>query len=119
MFGDRWTLLIVRDLALGPRRSYSELLEAGEGISTNILADRLALLEARGLVEKRPAPHDRRRHSYHLTEAGKDLLPVLVEIILWGAEHDPEAGVPQAFVEKAHADRDGLIRSLRAALDDE
>jgi DNA-binding HxlR family transcriptional regulator len=84
--GDRWTLLIVRDLLHGKRR-FSEFLESGEGIKTNILAERLKRLEGAGLVE-RVAYQDRPlRHEYRLTETGRSLSPVLKSIYDWGRKH--------------------------------
>jgi DNA-binding HxlR family transcriptional regulator len=115
--GDRWTLLVVRDLALKGKHTFSELLDAEEGIATNILADRLARLEERGVVVKQRDPHDGRRYRYHLTQAGKDLLPVLVELIVWSAQHDGETAAPASFVRAAKKDRAGLLRRLRAKIE--
>jgi len=81
--GDKWTLLIVRDLLLG-RSSYSEFLNAGEGIPTNILARRLRRLEDAGLVEKGPARGPRARFAYRLTETGRRLGPIVGALFEWG-----------------------------------
>lgn len=113
LFGDRWTLLVVRDLAFKGKHSFSELLASEEGIARNILADRLAKLEAEAFVEKRPHPKDGRRSIYDLTERGLSLVPVLVEMIVWSAHEDPDSPVPEAFIEEAERDREGLIRRLR------
>ena len=113
LFGDRWTLLVVRDLAFKGKHSFSELLGSEEGIARNILADRLSKLEAEGFVEKRPHPKDGRRSIYDLTERGLSLVPVLVEMIVWSAHEDPDSPVPKAFVEEAKRDREGLIRRLQ------
>ncbi|MBX2797697.1 MAG: helix-turn-helix transcriptional regulator [Myxococcales bacterium] len=113
VFGDRWTLLVVRDLALKGKRTYSELLASDEGIATNILADRLKRLEELGIVVKRRHPDDGRQRLYGLTDAGLDLLPVLVDLIVWSATHDPQSAAPAAFVEEARRDRDGLLARLR------
>ncbi len=109
-FGDRWTLLILRDLLLKGRSTYGEFLSAGEGIATNILADRLRRLQDDGLIQHRS---DGR---YGPTAKAIDLLPVLVEMIVWGAAHDPATAAPAAFVERARFDRDGLLVELRALL---
>ena len=85
--GDAWSLLIVRDLMFKGRTSYKEFLDAGEGISTNILADRLQRLEALEIVSKTTDPEDARRYVYRLTEIGIDLAPLLVEMILWSVRH--------------------------------
>lgn len=87
--GDRWTLLIVRDMLLFERSRYSELLSADEGIPTNILADRLKRLEAHGLVRREPYQERPVRHAYYLTQAGLDLEPLLQEMIRWGSAHVP------------------------------
>jgi DNA-binding HxlR family transcriptional regulator len=113
LFGDRWTLLVVRDLAFKGKNSFGEFLASDEGIARNILADRLASLEAQGFVEKRPDPDDGRRSIYRLTERGLGLIPVLVEMILWSAREDPSTAADAAFVEEATRDREGLIRRLQ------
>lgn len=91
LVGDAWSLLIVRDLMFKGRNSFNEFLEAEERIATNILSDRLAKLEANGLVEKRPHPEDARRFNYRLTERGIDLAPVLVDLMVWSARHEDTA----------------------------
>ena len=76
--GDRWSLLVIRDIAFFGKRTYNELLESAEGIATNILSSRLRNLEASNIIEKQLDPSDRRRHIFSLTESGKDLLPILI-----------------------------------------
>ena len=113
LFGDRWTLLVVRDLAFKSKNSFSDFLASDEAIARNVLADRLASLEAAGLVDKRPHPDDLRRSIYSLTERGLGLIPVLVEMILWSAREDPQTGAEPEFVRAATEDREGLIRRLQ------
>ena len=113
LFGDRWTLLVIRDLAFKGKNSFSDFLASDEGIARNILADRLASLEAAGFIEKHPHPDDLRRSIYTLTERGLGLVPVLVETILWSAREDPETGAEADFVREATEDREGLIRRLQ------
>ncbi|MCR9213098.1 MAG: helix-turn-helix transcriptional regulator [Proteobacteria bacterium] len=113
-FGDRWTLLIIREIMLGGKRTYSEFLEAEEGIATNILVDRLKQLEADGIVEKTRDPENRRSFLYHLTKKGRDLAPILVEIILWSGAHDDRPVASRVMVEKALKDRAGFVATLRA-----
>ena len=108
-FGDRWTLLVLRDLLLKGRSSYSEFLGAEERIATNILADRLARLQEDGLVVHGA---DGR---YRPTAKALDLLPLLVEVIVWSATYDEGTGAPAAFVQRAREDRDGLVAELRAS----
>jgi DNA-binding HxlR family transcriptional regulator len=89
LLGDRWTLVVVRDLLLFGKRRFTELLASGEGISTNILSERLERLEAAGLVERRPYQRHPPRDEYHLTLKGRDLFPVLRELVRWGNRHLP------------------------------
>src|SRR5262245_22571046 len=88
VIGDKWTLLIVRDLLLG-RSRFGEFLDAGEGIPTNVLARRLRRLEAAGLVERRLAPRPRSRYAYRLTKSGRRLGPVLAAVRDWGRSQIP------------------------------
>jgi DNA-binding HxlR family transcriptional regulator/putative sterol carrier protein len=82
--GDRWTMLVIRELLLGPS-SYGDLLSALDGIPTNLLADRLRQLEADGLVARQADPDDRRRVIYRLTALGQGLEPAVLALINWGA----------------------------------
>lgn len=89
IFGDRWTLLIVRDLMFNGKRHFRELLGSAEGISSNILADRLQMLLAEGIVTKAEDPSHRQKVVYRLTEKGIDLLPILMQISRWSFKHRP------------------------------
>jgi DNA-binding HxlR family transcriptional regulator len=86
--GDKWTLIIIRDLFLG-KRLYQEFLNSPEGISTNILADRLQRLESAGLIGKEAYQHSPTRYQYTLTEKGSDLKPVLEAMLRWAEEYIP------------------------------
>ena len=114
LFGDRWTLLILRDMVLGGKRYYRDFLAAPERIATNVLAERLARLERAGLIDKRRDPEDRKRNLYTLTEAGLDTIPILLEVIVWGATHDADTAAPRQFIERALSDRDEMIAELRS-----
>ncbi|MBW4519865.1 MAG: helix-turn-helix transcriptional regulator [Scytolyngbya sp. HA4215-MV1] len=94
LLGDRWTLLIVRDMMFLGKQRFEEFLESPEGISTNILASRLKFLEEMGLVEKQPYSNHPRRMNYQLTEPGKSLRPVLKAIAVWGLKQIPETRIP-------------------------
>ncbi len=96
LIGDHWTLLIVRDMMFFGKQRFEEFLESPEGISTNILANRLKSLEDLGLVEKQPYSNHPRRMNYQLTELGQSLRPVLKAMIAWGLKHIPETRVPEA-----------------------
>jgi len=85
--GDKWTLLIVRDIAFMDKHRYGEFADSPEAIPTNILADRLKRMVANGLIERRAYQDNPVRYEYHLTAAGAALLPVLREIVKWGADH--------------------------------
>jgi DNA-binding HxlR family transcriptional regulator len=88
ILGDRWSLLIIRDMMLRGFRSYKEFLESYEGIATNILADRLRQLMAHGIITTGRDPLDGRKVIYSLTKKGIDLAPVLTEMVLWAAAHE-------------------------------
>jgi DNA-binding HxlR family transcriptional regulator len=113
VFGDRWSLLIIRDMLLKQRRRFGQFAGAEEGISTNILAERLARLEAEGLVTKRPDPENGRQFVYSLTSKGLDLAPVLIEMVVWSAKHDPRTAADPAFVRKARRAREQLVRDVK------
>ena len=87
ILGDKWTLLIIRDLMFGGKRTYGEFLQSEEKIATNILADRLLILENNGIIEKKAFPGNKAKNLYQLTPKGIDLMPILFEIILWGDKY--------------------------------
>lgn len=91
IFGDKWSLLIVRDIVFSGKKTYGEFLRSGEGFATNILASRLAFLEEEGILCKAPSPADKRKDFYSLTEKGLDLIPVLLSFVAWSAKHDPKS----------------------------
>ncbi len=109
--GDQWSLLIVRDLLLKNRCRYGEFLNAEEGVSTNILADRLRRLESHGIVDSHPDPSDARKRVYQLTPKGRDLAPVLVELIIWGARHHRTDASP-TLITHMESDREAFLASL-------
>lgn len=111
--GDKWTLLVVRDLVFMGKRHYGEFLKSDEGIATNILANRLARLEATGIVGKSADPENRVKNVYTLTEKGLDLIPLMLELVAWGAKHDPDTGAPKVFIRRLKKDREGLIEEIR------
>lgn len=115
LVGDRWTLLVLRDLLFGAKRRFTELLSSPEGIATNVLADRLRRLEEAGVIARATDPDDGRRALYRPTEKGLDLAPTLIEMVLWGLDHGPpgEGGPPVELVARMRGDRDGLLDDLR------
>lgn len=94
MLGDRWSLLIVRDMMLLGFRTYNEFLTSHEGIATNILADRLRKLQFHGIITTARDPVDNRKRIYRLTKKGIDLAPVLAEMVLWAAAHEETGNQP-------------------------
>ncbi len=111
MFGDRWTMLVLRDLSKG-KRYFSEFAASDEGVAPNILASRLKQLEKFGILTRRTDPENRRQVIYELTEKGLDLTPIMVELTVWSAKHDPNSFVTKEFVELAKKDRAGLIGEI-------
>src|SRR5258705_1886429 len=111
MLGDRWSLLILRDMMLRGFRSYKEFMECYEGIATNILADRLRKLVAYGIIATKPDPSDGRKVIYRLTEKGIDLAPVLTEMVLWAAAHEDTGN--QTLVSQMHADKEKFLAGVR------
>jgi DNA-binding HxlR family transcriptional regulator len=89
IFGDRWTLLVLRDVVFGGARHFRELLASPERISSNVLADRLAVLVEHGLLTKADDPSHKQKVTYSLTERAIELVPVLVQLNLWGTRHLP------------------------------
>jgi DNA-binding HxlR family transcriptional regulator len=94
LIGDKWTLLIIRDMFFGKTR-YKEFQDSEEGIPTNILVSRLRKLEQAGLIAKTPYQKNPVRHEYRLTEAGRSLGPILQSIINWAGEHIPGVRRPK------------------------
>ncbi|NQU58257.1 MAG: helix-turn-helix transcriptional regulator [Rhodospirillales bacterium] len=113
-FGDRWSLLVIRDLLLRGNETYGEFLESGEGIATNVLADRLKALEAAGIIDKSPDPDNRRRNIYQLTEKGLDLAPMMMEIIRWSGKYDNRPSAKKEILDRIENDRDGFLADLRS-----
>ncbi len=112
MLGDRWSLLIIRDMMLRGSKSFNEFLHCYEGIATNILADRLKKLVGHGILETEPDPEDGRKLIYRLTEKGIDLAPVMTEMVLWAAAHEETEN--QALVMEMKTDRAKFLHRIRA-----
>lgn len=112
VFGDKWSLLILRDLIMWGKRRYQDFLNSEEGISTNILADRLFRLEKRGLISKSNDPDNKRQFRYSPTQRGLDLLPVLFEMVRWSVKYDPHVDTARPYLKRMKADEKGLMREL-------
>src|SRR5260370_21549001 len=113
LFGDPWSLLIIRDIVYFGKNTYGEFLASEEGMATNILASRLAHLEQQGLLVKKLSEQDKRKEENVLTEKGLDLIPVLVEMANWSAEHDPHTAAPADSIALMKAERQQMIRLMR------
>jgi len=111
MLGDRWSLLIIRDMMVRGSRTYKEFLESHERIATNILSDRLRRLEAYGIISSEPDRSDGRKRIYLLTAKGIDLAPVLTEMVLWAAAHEETGN--QALVRLMRADKLKFVEEVR------
>ena len=111
MLGDRWSLLLIRDMMLRGSSTFKELLNSYERPATNILADRLRRLEFYGIISTRQDPHDGRKLIYLLTPKGLDLAPVLTEMVLWAAAHERTDN--QALVREMRKDKRGFLTAVR------
>jgi DNA-binding HxlR family transcriptional regulator len=112
LVGDAWSLLIVRDLMFKGLRTFNEFLNAGEGIASNILSDRLARLERGGILTKERDPQDARRYVYRLTEKGIDLAPALLEIVLWAARYEA-TDAPESTLGEMRSHRERFLAEVR------
>ena len=112
LLGDRWSLLIVRDLMVRGYRTFRQFQQSGEGIATNILADRLQKLAAAQIITTEPDKEDGRRVNYRLTQKGIDLAPVLLELLIWGARHE-QTGAPCALIAQMEKDREQVLAEVR------
>jgi DNA-binding HxlR family transcriptional regulator len=113
ILGDRWTLLVVRDLMLKGRKTFREFLDGGENIASNVLSDRLSRLETHGLVERHPNARDGRGYLYRLTPKGIALAPVLLEMIIWAAQHEHTVA-PPSEVRRMVKHRQAYLEEIRA-----
>ena len=116
LLGDRWTILVLRDLIFYGRREFSEFLAGGEGIATNILTERLERLCGAGLVARFDHPTNGKKYVYRVTEKGADLIPTMIELILWSVRHLPEVRVPPERLAPLLKSRASFTRQLRISL---
>lgn len=112
-FGDRWSLLVIREIMLLGKTTYSDFQNIDEGIATNVLANRLKHLEAEGIIAKHRDPDNRRSYIYSLTEKGRDLASVMIEIILWSGRHDQRPQAMRAAADKIKKDRTEFEANIR------
>src|SRR5581483_6875067 len=112
ILGDRWSLLIIRDLMVRGFHTFKQFQNSGEGIATNILAGRLKRLQNAGLINAGPDGADRRQVNYRLTEKGIDLAPVLLDLLIWGARHE-KTGAPFEVIADMEQNRDQVLAEVR------
>jgi DNA-binding HxlR family transcriptional regulator len=116
LLGDRWSLLIIRDVMFADKRHFRELLQSAEGISTNVLAERLARLVDAGVLRKSSDSSHKQKTIYSLTETGIDLLPVLLQLGVWGRRHMPVTPESGAHAASLEAGGSALLDDLRTKL---
>jgi DNA-binding HxlR family transcriptional regulator len=112
VFGDPWSLLVVRDIVYWGKHSFNDFLASAEAIAPSVLSARLAHLEATGVLTRTPDPDDRRKMRYHLTETGLRLIPVLLEIAQWSAGVDSDTDAPAAWIETVAADKPAMVELI-------
>lgn len=112
IWGDKWSLLIIRDLIFAKKCRYSDFLRSDEGIATNILATRLQVLEENGIIKKSEDPDGRSKGFYKLTSKGIDLLPVLIEIDLWSEKYYPIPEEIKELLIEVKKDKSGFIKRI-------
>lgn len=117
IFGDRWSLLIIRDMMFLNKREFGELVTDNEKIATNILTDRLQRLQDAGIILKSSDPSNGTKYIYTLTERGIQFLPTMIEVILWGMKNILDADMPKRFVRAIESDREAFEKSVTANLE--
>ena len=116
IWGDKWSLLIIRDLMIKKECTYGDFLKADEKIATNILASRLQNLLDNGIIDKKDHPDSKLKILYHLTEKGADLIPVIVEINLWGDKYLTIPDDRKKLLEDIKKDKEDFVKRAKAYL---
>jgi DNA-binding HxlR family transcriptional regulator len=116
LIGDKWSLLIIRDIMLSGKNTYNEFLKSEEKIATNVLADRLSMLEEVGILQKEEHPESKAKIFYRLSDRGIDLLPVLVELILWSDKYLPISPQAKEFAKALRKDKQTMIKQITLSL---
>lgn len=117
IWGDKWSLLIIRDLMFAKECTYGDFLKSPEGIATNILAARLQVLEENKIIEKLDHPDSKAKVLYRLTRKGIDLLPILIEINLWAEKYFPIPEERKVMLKQVKRDRSVFIKSMTKELE--
>ena len=116
VFGDKWSLLIIRDLMFFKKSTYNDFLKSAEGIATNILASRLKGLEENGVIEKLEHPDSKAKILYRLTQKGIDLLPILMEVYFWSDKYFTIPADIKALIKEAKKDKDAFLKRMTKEL---
>jgi len=111
-FGDKWSIVIIRDMILNGKKYYSEFLESPERIASNILAERLKRLEETSVITKNSDPENQKKYVYELTQKGIDLLPLVLEAVIWGSKYVPENTTPKEFLRRLTKERDVVTQEI-------
>jgi DNA-binding HxlR family transcriptional regulator len=117
IFGDKWCFLLLRDVLLHGKRTYSDFLNGPEGISTNILADRLSRLEAAAMLDRQVDPRKASRICYFPTRKARDVLPALISMMVWSTEYDTNTEAPESFARGYKANPAAAIIWYEAEID--
>jgi DNA-binding HxlR family transcriptional regulator len=112
VLGDKWTLLILRDMVFAGKSTYGQFLQSAEKIATNVLADRLTVLESQGILTKAVAADKKSKFTYRLTEKGIDIVPILVELVQWGARHCATI-IDPGLLKELQAEKDAAIEKYQ------
>lgn len=112
IFGDKWSLLIIRDLVYSGKETYGDLLKMREGIATNILADKLVALEKEGLITKEIFVGSKSKFKYKLTQKGIDIYPIIAELLLWGAKYCDVMPEQKAITKMTKEKRDAFVKDV-------
>lgn len=116
IFGDKWSLLIIRDLMFNEKSTFGGFLHSEEKIATNILADRLVTLERGEIISRQDHPESKLKVLYKLTPKGLDLIPMMVEIIAWSEKHHDVHPYAKQFAKQIKKDKDSVIKGVRDGL---
>jgi DNA-binding HxlR family transcriptional regulator len=116
VFGDKWSLLIIRDIMFDGKRHFRELLHSEEKIASNILTSRLGMLEREGILQKTKDPEHKQKNIYSLTEKGIDLLPVMIEMGKWSFNHKPVDKVKHKHAEELIKGGKDAMKAVRKKL---
>ncbi|GAB4020998.1 helix-turn-helix domain-containing protein [Spirosoma migulaei] len=112
VLGDKWSLLILRDMVFAGKSTYGEFLQSAEKIATNVLADRLAVLESQGILSKSVASDKKSKFTYRLTEKGVDTVPIIIALVQWGSKHGPTV-VDPGLMEELEAGKDAAVEKYQ------